>query len=394
MNTTQTKPKPNSFDFAEHNLLALPAGSWWDSTTPGLGVCVHKAGAVFFIHDAGDGRPYAFIGAVATTALATARAYTPPAPREPKPWPTVEAPAGSKEVTLREVLEAYKHARQLKPATVRHYNSRLKSHCSDWLDIPITAITGDMVEERHKAIAGPAVANSTMRTLRALMRFAQYKYRGADGSPVVSSNPVTQLSETRAWNKDRRRTRVVRAQQLQAFVSAVLRLKSETSRDLILLLLFTGMRSVEARELRWEHVNLQCGVLELPSVLTKTGEPYTVPLSDYAWALLHRRRATTISDYVFPGVTPQAPISNVTKACTYVRQRSGVAFSLHDLRRSFVTFADELEVKHQIIKALINHKNADETEMYIQPSVERLRRASQQVTNYILQQAGIRSAAQ
>ena len=49
------------------------------------------------------------------------------------------------DITLREVVEKYLDVKPLRPATQKNYRSSIYLHCSDWLDIPITTITKDMV---------------------------------------------------------------------------------------------------------------------------------------------------------------------------------------------------------------------------------------------------------
>ena len=65
----------------------------------------------------------------------------------------------------------------------------------------------------------------------------------------------------------------------------------------------------------------------------------------------------------------------------------GVQFLLHDLRRTFATYADSLEIKHTTIKRLMNHKSNDVTSThYIHQSTETLRKPMQLITDYILEQ--------
>lgn len=292
--------------------------------------------------------------------------------------------------TLRRIWSDYQQTRTLRETTIRNYNLRLNHCCADWLDLPVTEITKDMVAERHRSIKGEAMANSTMRTVKALFHYASFKYVDEEGRKLVTENPVYRLSETRSWYKEKRRTDVIRKQELNAFMKAVFSLQNPSARDMLLILLLTGMRVSEVRELKWSQVNLLCGVIVLEHVETKTGEQYVIPLSDYAWNILRTRNFGAVGEWVFPGARTDIPLTRSDKSINTVRKRSGVSFSHHSLRRSFATFADELEIKHQIIKCLLNHKSPDETELYIQPSIERLRRATQQVTDYILIHGGIR----
>ena len=53
---------------------------------------------------------------------------------------------------------------------------------------------------------------------------------------------------------------------------------------------------------------------------------------------------------------------------------SGVSFSAHDLRRTFITIAESLDISVYALKRLLNHKMTnDVTAGYIITDVERLR---------------------
>jgi integrase len=49
-------------------------------------------------------------------------------------------------------------------------------------------------------------------------------------------------------------------------------------RTLLLVLMTTGMRRGEALKLRWEHVNLESRVIDLPAGITKAGRSRTIPI--------------------------------------------------------------------------------------------------------------------
>ena len=53
------------------------------------------------------------------------------------------------DITLREVVQKYLEVKPLRAATQKNYRSSIYLHFSDWLDMPITSITKDMVEQRH-----------------------------------------------------------------------------------------------------------------------------------------------------------------------------------------------------------------------------------------------------
>jgi integrase len=62
-----------------------------------------------------------------------------------------------------------------------------------------------------------------------------------------------------------------------------------------------------------------------------------------------------------------------------------VPFTLHDLRRTFATIADSLDLSAYALKRLLNHKMGnDVTAGYIMRDVERLRKPMQQITNFLI----------
>lgn len=76
-------------------------------------------------------------------------------------------------------------------------------------------------------------------------------------------------------------------------------------------------------------------------------------------------------------------MANVTKL-------SGIHFTVHDLRRTFITIAEGLDVSAYALKRLMNHKmNGDITAGYIVTDVERLRKPMQQITDYFLKCMGV-----
>ena len=70
---------------------------------------------------------------------------------------------------------------------------------------------------------------------------------------------------------------------------------------------------------------------------------------------------------------------------------SGIEFTVHDIRRTFITIAESLDLSAYAIKHLLNHKMAhDVTSGYLIIDVEGLRKPMQQITNYLLSSMGIK----
>ena len=65
-------------------------------------------------------------------------------------------------------------------------------------------------------------------------------------------------------------------------------------------------------------------------------------------------------------------------------------FALHDLRRTFATIAESLDISTYAVKRLLNHSvnQNDVTSGCIVTDVERLRKPMQQIEDFILAAAG------
>jgi len=305
-------------------------------------------------------------------------------------------------VTLATVYGDYMASRDLKPRTVDDYAKVMRLAFSDWQSKPITSITRNRVEKRHHQMGenSPSSANKAMRVLRALFNFAIGKYEKADGSPIITDNPTKRLSATRSWYPVERKRTLIRPEQLPQWFEAVLTLKPEqpTSkadvvRDYLLLLILTGLRREEAARLPWCDVDLKAKVLIIRD--TKNRQPHELPLTDYLHQLLsQRKQQANGSRYVFAGEGKGGYLVEPKRWLQKVTQQSGVAFTIHDLRRTFITIAESLDIPAYALKRLLNHKSGgDVTAGYIIMDVERLREPMQRITDFILKAGGVKKSA-
>jgi integrase len=295
--------------------------------------------------------------------------------------------AKAQSVKLKEVFQAYTKARKdLKPKTLYDYSKLLETAFGDWQDKPFLNITKEKVIKRHTQLGeerGYAYANLAMRMLRALFNFAIGQYEDSQGQSIISENPVSKLSQARAWYRVERRHTYIKSHEFSAWYNGVMQLKNETLRDYLLLIAFTGLRRQEAAKLKWLNVDLKAKTLSISD--TKNHQAHTLPLTNFLFDLLYKRQLTATSIYVFPGSGKGGYIVEPRKQTAKVIEQSGVSFTVHDLRRTFITVAESLDISAYAVKRLVNHKmNSDVTAGYIVSDVERLRRPMQQITDHFL----------
>ncbi|WP_439124192.1 tyrosine-type recombinase/integrase [Marivita sp.] len=269
----------------------------------------------------------------------------------------------------------------LAKATMDNYSRTGFIYLKSWANKPINEITRQMVLKRHQEMSrnnGKVTANDSFRHFRSVYNFI------AATEDDFPPNPVSILSQARAWNKERRRQTIIEAKQLPAWWDAVLS-EPDYVRDFLLLALFTGMRRSELQRLRWENIDLDQRKLHLPT--TKNGDPLTLPVSDFLFNLLEARKENAgASPWVFPGNGPSGHIVEPKKFLQRVTAASGVAFTLHDLRRTYITIAESLDIPHYALKRLLNHRSSnDVTGGYIIINVDRLRGPVELISGRILE---------
>jgi integrase len=307
--------------------------------------------------------------------------------------------AKARKITLIQAFNDYVTARNsLKETTTLDYKRVLNQVMPDWQNKPLLEITKDMVASRHAshgAEKSRARANLAMRLLRAIFNFASGTYEDANGKSLILENPVKRLSHSRSWFRIERRQGVIKRHELAAWYKGLTQYtnhlgqeKTQMMKDYFLLILFTGLRREEANQLKWANIDLEAKTVRIND--TKNREHHIIPLSDFLYSLLQRRKQEAINEYVFPAQIKKGHLTEPRKAMLRVSQLSGVQFTVHDLRRTFITVAESLDIPVYALKRLLNHKQkGDVTAGYIITDVERLRKPMQQITDFFLEKMGI-----
>lgn len=294
-----------------------------------------------------------------------------------------------KKITLEEAFEDYLYTRKdLKDGTIGNYRKCVNGCFKDWKHKQLTDISKDMVQIRHHEIGqrAPARANNAFRVLRLIFNHALNKYEDKKGNPLLLFNPVDRLSQNRAWYKNERRQTLLKPHQLKPWYEATLMLNQEVTRDYLHFLLFTGLRKTEAASLVWANVDFIDRTFTIED--TKNSEAHTLPMSDYLFDLLMLRASNGKGDYVFPSPINDGPLKEPRSSIKRVNELSGIAFTCHDLRRTFITVAESLDIPAYALKKLINHKDPnDVTAGYIISNIDRLREPMNKISTWLLSQA-------
>lgn len=329
------------------------------------------------------------------------------------------------QITLRELFEDYAARGDLRKKTVSIYRRVLEGGqakgekrwigFSDWLDSPISSITSQMVRERYRVLAqhegvrsndggAKAAAAQAMRVLNTLFNYAMNAHTDEQDNPIFTFNPVSRLKFTdKKWNAVAdRRDDVIKESDLRKWYQSVRTLGAiENNRnatasqsmsvaaDAMLLSLFTGLRRSAALQIKWANIDLANRTITIPATDDKTDRQQTLPMSDFVYELIQKRKSAHIVDriYLFPGETHGQPFQEPKRAIAKVVAKSGVKFSMHTLRRTFATIAQkrELQLPYPAVKHLLHHSLGRDTSLkhYIYVDVEDLRIPMQLICNYL-----------
>jgi integrase len=147
----------------------------------------------------------------------------------------------------------------------------------------------------------------------------------------------------------------------------------------IRLLILTGGRLREILHLRWDHVDLERGLLLLPD--SKTGKKAIV-LNAPAMAVLST--LPRVGAYVVAGqdagLEDERPRADLNKPWRAVRKRANLeGVRIHDLRHTHASIGAGAGLGLPIIGKLLGHTKAATTQRYAHLDTDPLRRASDRI---------------
>jgi len=295
-------------------------------------------------------------------------------------------------ITLQKVFDDYcvsKH--NIKSSTMKNYISIFNNYLNDWKMKPLGEISRNMVEQRHRDIGkgngkfdeSPTRANTTMRLVRALFNYAIGQYEDSKGEPLFVHNPVIRITSQKLWFKEKIRQGVVMKYDLKKWYEGVMNLplqddnvyidtSAEVVRDFLIFAMFSGLRRNEVLEMKWSDIDFRNHSFTLED--TKNNESHSLPLNFKLDEVLERRKNDTDNPYIFQGLKPNGHLHPPKRQMARARALVGFHFTNHDLRRTFETMANRLNLSKFTLDKLVNHRNSkDITGRYIVLEIDDLR---------------------
>jgi integrase len=266
-----------------------------------------------------------------------------------------------------------------KPGTAAEYRRLLERELiPQWgarraRDITRADVKQRIGEIRARIVAGGGDGVGANRVLVLISRI--FNWAMEQDIPGVEANPAHKVKPIN--EKGRARERVLNLTEITKFWKA---LESEdepdVTRDAYRVLMLTGQRPSEIREMRWSEIELPeklgpqitCAWWTLPGGRlgrTKNWETHRIPFVGEALKIiLSRWTIRGDNEFVFPGRDRKSPFASWQKVHGRVTDAVGFAFQPRDLRRTVATGLAKLHVERTVIRRILNHSEGDITAVY------------------------------
>jgi len=274
------------------------------------------------------------------------------------------------EVFLKEHVDA-KLAPRTREAYHMIYNKRLPAKLKR---AQIKSVTRQDIAQLHFSMKEtPCSANKTLALLSKFFNWSEkFGYR------IDHTNPCRHVEKY----KENPRQRFLSPIEQKRLGDALRQAEKEKlatiySINALRLICQTGARLREVLNMKWEYIDIDRGVIDLPK--SKTGAK-TLYLNQKALKILELTPRQLSNPYVFCGLIPGQPIKELQKAWQRIRKVAGLEdVRIHDLRHTFASVAVMNGMTLPMIGALLGHSQPRTTARYAHLAADPLREAAQLV---------------
>ena len=325
----------------------------WDTDLPGLGLRILKSGSTSWVvrYRIGKRQRVITLGKIALLTPTQARARA----------GEILAKAKLGQDSQTEILTEKASAGSLLGDLVANYlehhverNQRLRTqietkrhllkHWKPLHRIAIADVTHLVVAEhlgRLERESGPVARNRARSSLSRLFTWAMQE-GFSDRNPVGDT----------AKRAEHARDRVLSREELKAIWHATDEPGDHNA--IVRLLLLTGQRRQEVGGMAWQELDIENSTWTIPGARTKNRRAHEVPLSQLAMGVLAGLIEQADRTFVFG--MGDGPFSGWSRAKARLDRKAGVQnWTLHDLRRTFVTEMAEMGAQPHVIEAIVNH---------------------------------------
>lgn len=255
-------------------------------------------------------------------------------------------------VTFAEVFEAWSSRKfaELGPYSVRNYKSIYRK-CADLYDLPFRDL-------KTAHLQGVVDANKQLAHVTLLKVLFGQLYGYALKNDICEKD-YSQFVEIPTKEK-----KVEKIPFTLEEVATLWKHKNETFVDLVLILLYTGMRISELIEMKIENINLDGGYM-IGGVKTAAGRNRIIPIHAEIMPLV-KAQYSPEKKYLFQSPRGGKIQYNhfASKKFAPLMEKLKMSHTLHETRHTFISQADRVGLNATILKKIVGHANGDITVHY------------------------------
>lgn len=252
------------------------------------------------------------------------------------------------------------------------YNLHIKPYFADKepkdiLPLDIQRVKNNLLKKRS-----PQTAQHVLEQLRRIINF------GVNNRLCQGINFKIEMPKV-----DNITTEDLTPAQLDSLLKAIEKDDHPHAGAMMKMALFTGMRRSELFRLQWNHINYECGFIDI--VNPKPGPDQKIPLNDVAKGVLESLQKSN-SPYVFSGRNGGQRV-NIAKQVNRIKKKAGLPKDfrpLHGLRHVFASnLASSGKVDLYVLQKLLTHKDSKMTQRYAHLRDAALKKASNLIVDIV-----------
>lgn len=374
-------------NFTRPAIEKLSVGVYQDQKQPFLFLQAYKSGTkTFYFYKSVDGRPLRIT-------IGKFPGYTPDAarkicaeyltslamgvnPKEAKKVSLAEAQGEEyRKLTVADVMEDYL-LKPLSDKTKYQYKATLRHGLHALADTKMIELTVPKIRAAMMDIESIGVRTNSTRLLISLLNFAKLNYR-ADGEVVFNNNPASDAAKIYGLKANMpRRTGRLLVEQFPEWWEWTM-MQTLERRVYFRMVCLTGTRRTEMGLLSWDEVDFYNEWISIDKAKTKSKnrpnvKNHEIPMTSMMMEELKLLHHGEERGHVFPSLVRHEGDIKQPPQMPFV--------SLHDLRRTFLSTAEQIGVPLVQMKMLVHHTTAGDTTMgYVIPDRASLRHSMERI---------------
>lgn len=261
--------------------------------------------------------------------------------------------------TFEAIAEEYLASKTISEGGIKAIHRMLRKYAYPIIgDTPITKVTPRQIMECLDVCKEKGVIVSgiyTRQHMSAVFLYAIRTMRATNDPTLAFAGYLKRPEITHA--------KAMTAEQIRAFKTSLANYNgSFVVKKAAQLLLYTAVRTIEARRAEWADIDLSAAIWRIPANKMKKSRMHVVPLSSQVVELLKELHTMTGNGrLLFPNSKrPDDMLSATTinRALEYM----GLTISGHDFRATLATNLSEMGYEHEYIKAQLAHAKDNQTD--------------------------------